>query len=58
MFRVAVWRPQVGFFDIVALPLFQSFTQACPDTAAILDAVRDNYDMWREESIKHAGSKP
>jgi hypothetical protein len=46
---------QVGFFDIVALPLFQSFTQACPDTAAILDAVRENYDMWREESMKHAG---
>ena len=55
------WRPshsllappvvlmQVGFFDIVALPLFQSFAQAFPDSTPLLDAVKDNYSMWREE---------
>lgn len=39
---------QVGFFDIVALPLFQSFTHAFPKTQPMLDAVKDNYAMWRE----------
>ncbi|KAG1666487.1 hypothetical protein FOA52_004869 [Chlamydomonas sp. UWO 241] len=40
---------QVGFFDIVALPLFQSFATKFPFTTPMLDAVRSNYAMWREE---------
>jgi hypothetical protein len=42
---------QVGFFDIVALPLFQSFAQAFPDASPMLDAVKDNYAMWKEEVV-------
>ncbi len=48
--------PQVGFFDIVALPLFQSFAQAFPDTSPMLEAVKDNYHMWREESSSSLSS--
>jgi hypothetical protein len=49
--------PQVGFFDIVALPLFQSFAQAFPDATPMLDAVKDNYAMWREEAQVFASSQ-
>ena len=51
---------QVGFFDIVALPLFQSFAQAFPESTPMLDAVKDNYLMWREEAlVSHASmNKP
>lgn len=45
-----ITKSQVGFFDIVALPLFQSFAQALSDTAPMLEAVKDNYAMWREEA--------
>ncbi len=42
---------QVGFFDIVALPLFQSLAQVFGGTVPLLDAVRDNYVMWKEEAV-------
>ncbi len=42
---------QVGFFDIVSLPLFESFARAFPEAQPLLDAVRDNYHMWREEAL-------
>lgn len=41
---------QVGFFDIVALPLFQSFAQVFVETTPMLEAVKDNYTMWREDA--------
>jgi len=50
-------RAQVGFFDIVALPLFQSFAQAFPEATPMLDSVKDNYHVrcvhvcWFESSI-------
>ena len=34
----------------MALPLFQSFAQAFNDALPMLDAVKDNYAMWREEA--------
>ena len=43
--------------DIVALPLFQSFAQAFPDATPMLDAVKDNYAMWREEAQAFASSQ-
>jgi hypothetical protein len=46
---------QVGFFDIVALPLFQSLAQVFSGTVPLLDAVRDNYVMWKEETaVNHS----
>lgn len=47
---------QVGFFDIVALPLFQSFAQAFPEATPMLDAVKDNYAMWREEAAVYTNA--
>ena len=42
---------QVGFFEIVALPLFTGYTQLVPDSKPLLDAVMSNYQHW------HAGAK-
>lgn len=52
-----ITKSQVGFFDIVALPLFQSFAQAFGESTPMLDAVRDNYIMWKEEAMKSADMK-
>ncbi|PNW81070.1 hypothetical protein CHLRE_07g342350v5 [Chlamydomonas reinhardtii] len=49
-------KSQVGFFDIVALPLFQSFAQAFPEATPMLDAVKDNYAMWREEAAVYTNA--
>lgn len=50
-----ITKSQAGFFDIVALPLFQSFALAMPDSAPMLEAVKDNYAMWREEATLFSG---
>eukprot|EP00798_Chlamydomonas_sp_ICE-L_P002632 gene2632-5005_t len=43
-----ITKSQIGFFDIVALPLFQSFAQTFTESQPMLDSVRDNCNMWRE----------
>lgn len=50
-------KSQMGFFDIVALPLFQSLAAAFSETTPMLDAVRDNYHMWRDESVLFSGAQ-
>ncbi|KAK9831575.1 hypothetical protein WJX74_000880 [Apatococcus lobatus] len=44
-------KSQVGFFEIVALPLFTGYTQLIPDSKPLLDGVMSNYQHW------HAGAK-
>lgn len=34
----------------MALPLFQSFAQVFVETTPMLEAVKDNYTMWREDA--------
>lgn len=52
-----ITKSQVGFFDIVALPLFQSFSQAFADASPMLEAVKDNYAMWREEAALYSSAR-
>jgi hypothetical protein len=40
-----------------ALPLFQSFAQAFTDATPMLEAVKDNYQMWREEAALFTSSQ-
>ncbi len=37
---------QVGFLEIVALPLFKSLSALIPGTQPILDGVMANYEYW------------
>lgn len=43
---------QVGFFEIVAMPLLKSMAAAFPGVHIMLDAANQNYMMWRAESVK------
>eukprot|EP00798_Chlamydomonas_sp_ICE-L_P014589 gene14589-20640_t len=49
--KIGISKSQVGFFDIVALPLFQCYAQAFPQSQPLLDAVKNNYEMWREDMM-------
>ncbi|KAK9867909.1 hypothetical protein WJX84_002108 [Apatococcus fuscideae] len=40
-------KSQVGFFEIVAIPLFKGLTGLVPGTQPILEGVMANYEYWR-----------
>ncbi len=40
-------RAQVGFFDIVALPLFYSWAAVFHEALPLVRAVEDNCNRWR-----------
>jgi len=48
--KAGVTRSQPGFFNVVVLPLYSSFCQAFPQTSPMLDAVKDNLQMWLDEA--------
>ncbi|KAK9831614.1 hypothetical protein WJX74_002581 [Apatococcus lobatus] len=39
-------KSQVGFFEIVALPLVTTYVQMVPEAKPMLNAVMDNYNYW------------
>lgn len=41
---------QVAFFEVVVLPMFQSMAAVLPGAQVMLNAVSENYVMWRSES--------
>ncbi|KAK9861815.1 hypothetical protein WJX84_012136 [Apatococcus fuscideae] len=45
--RAGITKSQVGFFEIIGLPLFQSFADAFPVAKPILEGASHNYAMWR-----------
>ncbi|KAL6752171.1 hypothetical protein V8C86DRAFT_3141473 [Haematococcus lacustris] len=40
---------QVGFFEIVVLPLYRAFAAAFPGAFPLLHAAKDNYRYWRQQ---------
>ena len=45
---------QVGFLEIVALPLIREYVSLIPSAQPILDGVLTNYDYWRSlHSTEH-----
>ncbi|KAK9842956.1 hypothetical protein WJX74_004848 [Apatococcus lobatus] len=44
-------KSQVGFFEIVALPLFNGFVELIPDARPMLDGVMANYEYWHSQQI-------
>ncbi|GMH41896.1 hypothetical protein BSKO_09806 [Bryopsis sp. KO-2023] len=49
-----ITKSQVGFIDIVALPLFQTWTTVFSNSRPMLDAVELNCSKWRELEGKRA----
>lgn len=41
---------QVGFFEVVALPLFRCMATVVPGARSMLDGSIKNYMMWRLDS--------
>jgi cAMP-specific phosphodiesterase 4 len=41
-------KTQVGFFQFVVLPLFQSFVAVVPAAQPMLDAINHNYECWQQ----------
>ncbi len=37
---------QVGFFEIVAMPMFRSYVELIPGAQPLLDGVMANYEYW------------
>ncbi|KAK9822938.1 hypothetical protein WJX74_006652 [Apatococcus lobatus] len=46
---------QVGFFEIVALPLFKQYVELLPMAQPVLDAVKANYQYWHHAHHMHDG---
>ena len=46
---------QVGFFEIVALPLFKQYVECMPMAQPVLDAVKANYQYWHRVHHMHDG---
>lgn len=44
---------QVGFFEIVALPLFKAYVEFIPAAQPMLDAIKANYQHWHEVHHVH-----
>lgn len=45
---------QVGFFDIVALPLFYSWASVFHEATPLVRAVEDNANRWRQIEMGRA----
>lgn len=50
--KPGVTQTQVGFFDYVALPLYQTLAKAFPSTEPMLVGVQANYQCWRDVETK------
>ncbi|KAK9866453.1 hypothetical protein WJX84_009890 [Apatococcus fuscideae] len=48
-------KSQVGFFEIVALPLFKQYVELLPMAQPVLDAVKANYQYWHHVHHLHDG---
>jgi cAMP-specific phosphodiesterase 4 len=47
--KPGITKSQIGFFDVVALPLFGAFAEAFPGAERFLVAARDNLKYWRAQ---------
>uniref|UniRef100_A0A7S0RAQ3 Phosphodiesterase n=1 Tax=Chlamydomonas leiostraca TaxID=1034604 RepID=A0A7S0RAQ3_9CHLO len=55
--RGGITKSQTGFFNIVALPLYSAFCKVFPGCRPQLDAVTENYEMWREEEEREKAAE-
>jgi hypothetical protein len=49
---------QVGFFDIVAIPLFHNYTRVFNKAKPLFANVLHNYNYWAAMQKEAAGTKP
>ena len=49
---------QVGFFNIVGMPLFQAIADVFPDMKPLLATLVGNYRMWEQLQRKEGSHRP
>ncbi|KAK9833010.1 hypothetical protein WJX74_004376 [Apatococcus lobatus] len=47
--HTGISKSQVGFFEIVVLPLVKAFVELIPTARPLLDSVNANYGMWSRQ---------
>ncbi|KAL3157196.1 putative 3',5'-cyclic phosphodiesterase pde-3 [Trebouxia sp. C0009 RCD-2024] len=52
-FKGGITKSQVGFFDVVAMPLFRSWCAVLTDARPMLRAVEDNRRKWKAYEQSH-----
>ena len=49
-----VTKSQTGFFNLVAIPLYEAFSEVFTETREVYDNLMVNYRMWEVEEKAHA----
>ena len=47
--------PQVGFFELVVIPLYEGLTYAFEDLVMMLNAAKDNHRFWADGNLEAIG---
>jgi hypothetical protein len=50
--KPGITKSQVGFFDVVALPLFKAFASSFPGGGALLNSALANYKYWKKHQAR------
>lgn len=51
--KAGVLKSQIGFYDVVALPLYRTFVSRFKDASPMLDALMSNYRHWQAVAGDH-----
>jgi len=52
--RRGVVSSQVGFFEVIVLPIFRTWASVFPDYHPVLEALESNYRYWKDLDMPHA----
>lgn len=53
-----VTHSQVGFFELVALPMVRAFTRVLPHSLPMRTAIENNHAYWLQEELKRSSCAP
>ena len=56
--KAGVTKSQTGFFNIVATPMYQAFTEVFPGASDMLENLTANLNMWAEIEAEAAMGRP
>jgi len=48
--KPGVSKSQLGFFDIIAIPMFHNFSRAFPGCKPMMDLIMTNYRYWKSQA--------
>ena len=54
--KAGVTKSQTGFFNVVAIPLYEAFAEVFSEAKEVRDNLMVNYRMWEKEEKAHAAA--